>query len=215
MVHVPSLSVTCASFWLPYSRVGKVINQLVLSSYPASLSIFLFCSPRTLSRTASTVYTTFPWFFFSVATHQWRSYNPQCSSHLWLSLLWEIALWTQGDTDLQKKAVDDTLLLVSLQGIPLGRISAALTFNRNELHAVKSVRCEKGVNLLLRLQIHISFIFLTSLGCAQKARWVLRIPWLPWLVSDPYIICKREPTSYANKCRVPAETIRNKLQGVH
>ena len=32
-----------------------------MDSYPVSLSIFLFCSPRTLSRTASIVYVSFPW----------------------------------------------------------------------------------------------------------------------------------------------------------
>ena len=105
---------------------------------------------------------------------------------------------------------------MSLQDIPLGTISAALTFSRNELHAVKPVVlwCEKGVSLLFRFQIHISFIFLTSLGRAKKVRWMLGIPWLPWLVSNPYIIGKREPTAYANKGRIPAEMVINKLHRV-
>lgn len=137
-----------------------------------------------------------------------QSYNlplPECAS------LSGTSSYSPYDTDLSndvvKRHVNKTH---NFSLLPDGTISAALILRRNELGknpstSAKAARTETTAhNVLLRFQIHITFIFLPPPRRFQKFRGVLWIPLFPWLFSNPYIVCKGQPGPNPNERAVPA-----------
>jgi hypothetical protein len=69
-----------------------------------------------------------------------------------------------------------------------------------------------SVNSLLRLQVNIALVLLSTLRRLQESRRVLRVPILPGLLADPDVVREREAGANAHERTVPSSANNIKIK---